>query len=415
MSFNPAPATTLSIGEINSLVAAQVSVLQDKIAQTAAISMPFLNAMEGGTLDVNGQGHEWRTLVQDRAVLNDSLVAPTFTDSRQTCGTLPDPDEVGATEFVTLLERHVGRGPTVCLRQARHSVLNSYNAAATALAREISLKKNNDVRNQLVLRSGIKYVADSTNSFYNNLTGDMNVVGTQFNGNLPNAPVSFKTLKRLAIAMKEDLSVEQFGAGTSAYFLVIMGAEAVEQIRNEATVENAVFAQTSGGYTEGLDAITGYSFTDIQHRGLRMGIDQEPIRFNVVDANGFPVPIEPTIRVSSSYGFKARKNPAWLEAKYEVGFMIGQNHFRYLTPKAYIGEGSNWRFAPQMVAGELEWMNIRDNSANVFGDNGFHIYQIERAIEAIQPHAVLPFIYQRCPLDQGLELCETLESESDID
>ncbi len=180
-------------------------------------------------------------------------------------------------------------------------------------------------------------------------------------------------------------------------------------LRNEAGVKADLLALTTGNVTAVQDVLQKYAFIDLPYRGIKLAIDQQPLRFNTVDANGNPVYIEPLIRTVTDYGVENLSNPAWQAARYEVGFLVSKGSFRRLVPERFVGEGS-FRFEPQFVMGELQWTNFRDNVCNVWGDFGYHIYQIVRAFQARRPHGVIPVAYKRCSQDLGLsdQTCGTL-------
>jgi hypothetical protein len=85
--------------------------------------------------------------------------------------------------------------------------------------------------------------------------------------------------------------------------------------------------------------------------------------------------------------------------------------FKRLVPEKYVGEGS-FKFAPQMHMGELEWHYIKDNDCNIWGDYGWHIYQISRAYQPQRPHHIIPILYKRCKADLGLDECTVTSCES---
>jgi hypothetical protein len=62
--------------------------------------------------------------------------------------------------------------------------------------------------------------------------------------------------------------------------------------------------------------------------------------------------------------------------------------------------------------GELEWHYQIDNDCNVYGDFGWHKYQIIRAYKPIRPQFVVPILYRRCTADLGLPDCAVPSSSS---
>jgi hypothetical protein len=187
--------------------------------------------------------------------------------------------------------------------------------------------------------------------------------------------------------MSTVIGAERFGSGMQSHFLVLAGDELIERIRNDEKVEKSILAQTQGGYADGVNSIYNYLWLDIQNRGLRFGLDMQPMRFNYLDALGQPILIEPEYQVTSDYGVDSRPNPDWSSARYEIGFIIGKDAFEYITPSAYTGE-DKWKWAPQFTIGQLQWHNVKDMGCNFKGDIGFHWYEIVRAINPVKPRYV---------------------------
>lgn len=390
----------------------QASLIQEEIMQDVAYLSPFMNTIKGETVDLNFQGPLIRTLVANRVSPGWSRTAPVFTDSRNICGTTDNPDRYGQTEYETKVESLTGESEPICIREHKHVVRNSLNAIVESMKESIVELKNVDVRNQYLRRSGCKFVANSTLGFAG-FRGARKAVGTEFVPLLPNSPMTFKALIRIQQELSEVLGVKKFGAGAAAHYKVIAGVTQIEQFRNEAQIENAILAQTQGGFDVGNKQVQMYSWTEIQHRGIQMAIDQQPLRFNEIDGDGWPIFIDPEISVDGDSGKDSITNPAWSTAEYEVGFIMGDQGFKYLTPTRFNGEGIvQWPNAPQFSMGELEFVNIRDNQCNRRGDFGYFLYEVARAIQTWNPHAICPFTYKRCELDLGFESCPSIDSEA---
>jgi hypothetical protein len=174
-------------------------------------------------------------------------------------------------------------------------------------------------------------------------------------------------------------------------------------------VLNAMIALTTGGYKLGENTLTAYSFeTSPAYKGIAFGVDQRPLRASGFNADGTLALIDPvtTVTNATKNTAYARPNQAWLDADYEVGFLIADGSFERLVPEKYIGEGS-FRFAPQLHMGELEWHYQIDNDCNVWGDYGWHKYQITRAYRPLRPQHIVPILYKRCEADLGLTDCTT--------
>ncbi len=400
-------APSVAVADYNEGIASQNPMLRNEIIRFIAINDPYANVLDGGTTQSNA-GDTIRTLVTNRLVTNQSLVQPVFADALTVCGTVGNAAEFGQTEFITKLENLRGKGPTICVKQARNSVIESFNIAAQNLKDAIRSVMSADTRNQLLVKSGVKAVLKSgATELGQVLTGGYNQVAVPFLGGLPTSPVSHKFLVALSNYMRDNLSPEFFGDGAGQFFVFISSSDMTEALRNQAGLKQELLAFVTGNDKGVGDALKKYAFIDYPYRGIKLAIDQQPLRFNTVNAQGFPNLIEPLKRTVTDFGVDNETNPAWVSAQYEVGFLVSKGTFRRLVPERYVGEGS-FKWDPQFVMGELEWRNTIDNVNNVWGDFGYHVYQVERAIQARRPHAVIPILYKRCAQDLGLDVCTSL-------
>lgn len=391
-------------GDYSVGIASQVSPLRNELIRYVALNNPYANLVEGGSTP-NNMGEEIRTLVTNRMVTNQSLVLPAFNPTIEQCGIKGPVAEFGQTVFTTKLETMRGRGPVICVNQARYSVLESYRIAEQNLKDAINAISAADIRAQLLALSGVKAVLYSGASNLGQiLTGGYNEVAVPFKGGLPTSPVSHKFLVALSNYMRDNLSPEYFGDGAGQFVVFISSSEQTEVLRNEAGLKQELLAFVTGNDKGVGDALKKYAFIDYPYRGIKLAIDQQPIRFNTVNGAGFPIGIEPLIRTTADYGAENATNPAWVTAQYEVGFLVSKGAFKRLVPERYVGEGS-MKFDAQFVMGELNWHYKIDNECNEYGDFGWHNYQIVRAFQARRPHGVIPVLYKRCAQDLGLSAC----------
>lgn len=401
-----APPPCVDATLITSLVMEQIPQFSDKINYYITLNSPFANVVEGDTFDSN-QGDDILNLVTNRVAPGHSLVRPVFTDRSAACGLLPEQDAIGQTSFTTKIQILRGRGPDVCVHQAVAAVKNSYLLAEKSLSENLNYLVNVDIRAQLHDLSGVKFVANSNYQFEDLVSGGMNVVGANYMGELPDSPMSVLALERIVQHMDDELKLGKYGAGANAHYRVITGRAQNSYFRNELSTAGSsspvLFGTLQGGFKVGLDTLWGYAWQDVTYRGFSLGIDWEPLRFNCLDADGNPIFIEPVIKTAGDAGYNGIRNPEYSVAKNEVGFIVAPNSFTRVVPRTYTGEGS-FKFLPQMVAGKLEWFYSRDCN-NQFGDYGYHLYQIQRAYKAEQPHGVIPFTYQRCAGGLGLTPC----------
>lgn len=393
----------ISLAAVQNFAAKDVNRIIGQIGRVLARKSPYINSIDGGTLP--NVSDVVRSVVQEMAVPAASLASPTFANDTTLCGVGATPDQVGSTEYQFQLQTLRGAGPRVCVKTSRTAFKGSYLQAQISLEKTILQLINADIRYQYLIQSGIKYVSNSTRTFTQNLTGDMQAINTKFaTGILPDSPMNFKTLYRIGTFLREEMLAEPFGSKDGEFFQVMASADQIEAFRNDADVKEDLVALTTGSFKLGEDSIRGYQF--FGYRGFAFGIDQQPLRASGYNGSGDLVLINPITSTAVTNGFAQRRNPAWVAAEYEVMFVIAGEAFKRLVPETYTGEGT-FRFAPQLAMGELEWTYFRDNDCNLYGDFGQHIYQISRAIQPIRPQNVCAILYKRCPYD-GMPLpCST--------
>lgn len=389
----------ISLSAVQDFAAKDVNRIVGQVAKVLARKSPYINILKGGTIP--NVSDVVRSVVQERAVLASSLAAPQFTNDVALCGTGAEADETGSTEYQYQLQSLRGRGPRVCIKTSRTAFKDAYLTAQGSLEKAILQLTNSDIRYTIMRRSGVKFLAKKGATFDNLVSGESQQIDTPFADGLPDSPMNFQSLYRLGTLAREDLLVEPFSTSQGDYFNVIAGIDQIENFRNDADVKEDLISLTTGSYKLGEASIAGYQFQG--YRGFAFGVDSQPLRFATM-TEGMPDLIEPEVGVSVTNGRGARRNSAWVNAPYEIGFLIGGDSFSRLTPESYTGEGT-FRFAPQLHMGELEWVAQRDNDCNLFLDYGQHIYQISRAYRPIRPHAVIPFAYKRCQFNTGFEPC----------
>lgn len=403
-------ADCLTPATISDIAQKDTNRLVGSVAKTLAANSPFISLLQGGTFE-SGISDTVRSSIQQQAAPGDSLAIPTFVASTALCGTHGTQEKTGTIDLTYTLEGKRGKGPRVCVKKGYSAFKTSYLSAEDSLTKLITQYINADIRAQLYLRSASKFTAAGGYNFEDLFVGGTEAdVGVQFaSAILPTGPMSFKALHALARYAKEALFAEFFtGDGKGQPFAkVIAGSDQVELFRAE--VNPSLVALTTGQYKLGEEGLTGYSFeTSPAYRGLAFAVDQRPLRANGLDGDGDLDVINPVELVTDggTNTAYARANPDWLNAKYELGFLVFEGTFERQVPEKYIGEGS-FKFSPQLHMGELEWHYKLDNDCNAWGDYGFHKYQIERAYRPIRPQHVVPFWYARCRADLGLAECDS--------
>lgn len=387
--------------------------LLGQIAKALAINSPFVNVLDGGVLP-SGVSDVVRSVIQEQALAGDSLVNPTFTNTSaitDTSSPVLSSETTATTEYTYRLQTKRGKGPKIPVKGAYAAYKGSYLMAEDALKKLITQYYNADVRWNLLSQSGVKYVAadPALYTFSQAITGGESQISVAFAA-IPAASIaqlSFKALHKIARYMSEVLLVEKWpdrnGEGSYRF---IGGSDIIEAMRNESGVKEVLIALTTGGFKFGEQSLTSYQWEhSVSYRGITMGIDQRPLRANVITpGTHFPVFIEPQVSVATTTGNAARTNPAWVSAILEVAFLIGKGSFERLVPERFTGEGS-FKFSPQLALGELQWHYVIDNDCNQFGDFGWHLYEITRAYRPVRPANVVPILFQRCPQDTGVLSC----------
>jgi hypothetical protein len=382
------------------------------VAKSLAANSPYINIIRGGTFP-SGVSDEIRSVVQMPAAPGDSLALPEFLCDTDMCGTLGDQDLVDTISYLLRLESKRGQGPKVCVKKGYAAFKGSYATSEDALRKLIVQYINADIRAQLYVRGGSKFVAANGYTFSSLFTGGTETdLGVKFQQVLPTGPMTFKALQYLARHMREEMFADWFSADKGMpHYRVIAEADQIEYFRNESGVLQNMSFLTTGGYKMGETALTAYSFeSSPAYRGLAFGVDQRPLRATGFNEDGTLALVNPvTIVANPARGTAyAKTNSAWRTAPYGVGTLIADSSFERLVPERYVGEGS-FRFAPQLVMGELDWHYVIDNRCNQYGDYGWHKYQITRAYKPIRPHWIVNFLYQRPQADLGLV---TLEEDS---
>lgn len=378
------------------------------IAKTLAANAPFVNVISGGVFP-SGTSDSQRSVVQMQAAPGDSLAIPTFFCDTELCGNLGVRDLTDTIDFNVRLESFRGRGPNVCVKKGYSAFKSSYVMAEDSLRKLITQYINADIRAQLYLRSASKFTANANYDFTSLFTGGSETdLGVKFAPLLPTGPMTFKALHYIARYMKEVLFAEWFSTDKGMpHFRFIGSSDQVEYFRSEVGVQNIMVALTSGGYKLGETTLTAYSFEQSPaYRGIAFGVDQRPLRATGFKADGTLNLVDPVTIVSNpaKNTAYAKPNQAWLDADYEVGFLIADGSFERQVPERYVGEGS-FKFAPQLHMGELDWHYQIDNSCNQWGDYGWHKYQISRAYKPIRPQWIVPILHKRCKADLGLVDC----------
>lgn len=404
-------ADCFPIQDITDFAARNKDVITGNIAKVLIRKSPYINSMKSGTIP--NDSNVIRVVTQERAAMAASLVRPNFVPDISMCRAGGGKDRVGSTEYTIELESLRGEGPDICVKLARTAFRETYLNMQEALTNGIVQVINSDIRVNYNDRSGIKYVVRSGFGFETNLTGEQQAVDTPYVSAVPDSPLSVKLLLRLRDFLEQDMLADphemEDGGGV---FKFIGSSTVIEKMRNELNVQNDVRSLTNGSFKMGEKAITGYKWMG-PYRGLVFGVDPQPLRFSLLNADGQPDFIEPEVAEDVTNGVGSRRNPLWVNASYEVGFLMGADHFERWVPNTYKGEGK-MKFNPMGYNGELTWHYVIDNDCNKFGDVGRFIYEISRAYRPKRPHAVVAIAFKRCNDDLDLTPCSFYSASNSL-
>jgi hypothetical protein len=417
--ITPLQATRFFDVEIDAVdfASRDLNILVGDVQRSTARKSPYADTIEGGTLE--NASETVRTAVQRQVMPAADMVFPAFTSIPDACGKVGGEDQVGFTEYFITPGNYRGRGPKICVKGTRTGFAQEYPVAVEGLKRNIVLLTNADIRANYILNSGCKAVAKDPGNFIACFAGDEYLVQQPFPASIPDAPLSFSGLSFIGRHMREALNVEPFDNPQSDHGMMkwVGSADSIELFRDELNIRADVAALTTGGYRVGQETIQGYTWEGPYH-GIAFGIDPDPVRasgftivsvvFNGVTQNTIqPTYVQPWIRQQvSSGGFCAVRNPKWINADFELGFLFARRPFKRLVPASYRVEG--FPFAPQIANGGLEFRQLIDRGTMTLGDYGQHFYEIERAYQPVMPHAVCPIFYARCAPSLDFTKCTTL-------
>lgn len=374
----------------------QNSLIRLAFVEHIAYNDPYSNIVAQETFQ-SGYGEQQIYSAIPRTAMNQSLTAPEFTNFSESCQLTPPVARWGAYQYTSTPGVLQGQSQPICVRQQYFVVEKELTQAVDMLKKGITAVISADIRSNLLNLSGMKFVVPAPGGVpESGLSGSEWAVSTNFNGNFPGDRMTFQYAKWLRDYIAYNFTPTMFGKGMDAHAIYITSYELNDALRTDAPVNNTLTASTTGGYADGHEGLWRYAFIDSNFRGLKFAIDPVPLRFNGLDANGNPVLIEPYLQVATnSTGLTWKANPAWVNAAYEVSFMIfSKSAFARLTPENYSGEdGAKWPTG--MFGGELKWVNPLE-SCNPWQDFGWFQYRIVRAVQPWAPHFVCACISKRC-------------------
>lgn len=380
-----------------------------KINQGLVQRSVWTNVLKGSTFPT-GMGDTLRTVVQLPSFSPINYQNPALTDFTAICGERGHQTKHSTVEYTTKLQTLRGRGPDVCVNQGFGAFKGYMEAATTMLANDIRLIRDSIDRAQVYTIAGTKYVCDASVGFTARINGGTELdAGVVLAANtLPDASISFNGLRTLVAYVKENLfadpytlKVDGVSGGYDHFALFIGSQEVIDNFRRETAVQTEINALATGGFKLAEKAITGLNFqTAGAWKGIAMKADQFPLRFNAIAA-GVPTFLNPFVEVVDDAGAlrsHRKTNPTWLTATHEVAFLMFDNAIERLVPERYTGDGTA-KFDVRLGNGQIEWHYAKDNMTNLWGDFGFHKYELTQAYRPIRPHHCVAILYKRCAVE----------------
>ena len=383
--------------------------LYGPIARNLMTQVPYISVLKSGTFPAS-VASTLLSVAQGRPYLQTSLANPTFNSMLNLCGSCSlNVDQNGTNQYSYIAEINQGMSDKICLNQGFSAFLGSLTAQLEAYQTGVTELINSDVRWQLFLRSGVKWVVRTGTDVTSQIAGGEYAIDTPVPAVQSNAELTFGALQAANRYMRSALRAKPFGSGANAHARFIGSPDILDFLRNDlggaagpGGANIVPLGQVAaGGNKMAQDALTGYMFEPL-YRGIQLGEDPIPLRLNWNGA-GYD-PVDPNVSQSATVGTVSVVSQAWLNASHEVAFLFYDGSFERQVPAPFTGEGKI-KFQRQLFGGEIQFMNHPDMSTNMFGDYGVMAYRIGRALRPIYPWFVLPIIYKRCKEDGHLTTC----------
>lgn len=414
------PSCTLDAGEVSQLVTAQNPKIYLEILQKVNTESPWSQIIPSSPTEAN-MGDTIESVVTPRSVTNQDQVEPAFTNFTSSgCTLVGEQSQMGNIRFSTQLEILRGETEYICLFANWDTVYGALAQSIQALKSEITYLYDTDTKSKLVRYSGLKASVQEGIKPSASTEGGEWQVTVAFPAALPTANITFAWTKALLNYLTEVFEVQMYGMGADAHAKLIASASVLDAFRNEigaAGPNTSLIAGTQGGYNDAKKALWDFLWMESNFRGLKFAKDRYPLRYNNVDAQGYPIWIAPRVKVAVSStntgtGYRLAPNATWANALYEVAVLVFQDSFRRRVPQQFVGQGEI-KYPSQNFGGDLQWSFLKDQ-CNKWGDKGQFLYQIARAFQvgANGAHSIIPIAFKRCPEDYGLSTCSSQVANS---
>lgn len=391
----------VEIGEANDFLAQDANRISGRIARSLAINSPWMNVLETGTFSA-GLSAVQRSVVQEAVAPALSQCNPQWASFQ--CSLPPQTVCYGSTEYSYSPEQYFEKSCPFCLQTSFSAFRNSIKMVEMSYTDHITTLWNSWIRAKIFSLSATKVMADSTATSFGQLVSSG--LSTNFvTGRVPNSPLTFKFLKFLMNYLTHNLLAGQqfqWGSGAGSVFRLITDQQTADNFRNDDAIRADLRYIAAGG--SGKEALLKYAWLG-PYQGAEIGIDQSIIRVSGVNTTtGEVCCVEPFAEAAATNGTKRVINQAWVNAPYQISFLMAKGTFIREIPEEYLGEGMT-KFERQNWGGKLTWHNVKDNCDNIQGNKGFHYWNLAAAFRPERPEFAIPILHTRCLDDLGLVSC----------
>lgn len=392
----------IDIGEANDFLTKDANRVSGRIARSLAINSPWINVLETGTFSA-GLSDTQRSVVQEAIAPALSQCDPQWASFQ--CSLPPQTVCYGSTEYQYSPQQYFEKSCPLCLQTSFSAFRNSIKMVEMSYTDHIQTLWNSWIRAQVFRLSATKVVADSTATSFGQIVSSG--LSTNFAaGRTPDSPLTFKFLKFIANYLTHNLlagSEFKWNQGALGGFRLITDQQTIDNFRDESGVRLDLRAIAAGCCDKGVNMLGSYSWLG-PWQGIEFGVDQSIIRVSGVRADGTVCCVEPFASQAATLGTKRVINEDWINAPYQISFLMAKGSFVREIPEEFLGEGLT-RFERQNWGGKLTWHNVKDNCDNITGNKGFHYWQLAAAFRPERPEFAIPILHTRCVDDMGLVSC----------
>jgi hypothetical protein len=265
-------------------------------------------------------------------------------------------------------------------------------------------------RDQYIIQSQNKMVlVDGVGGAYPTKTNGTSV--TDFPLIQATSPVSQKVLDEIRFNLIRNGADQSDGERKGSYgmqdgqpvFAVVMSGEAQQGIfQNGSTIYQSSRINQDLRYAQPSKLLQAYG-VDRSYAGWFHLIDNKAPRYNWVNGQYVRVPFY--VDADATNGTKQNVNPDYLTATYELVIVFLPTVMTRLIPKEFSAAGSGANFVPWNFMGAVQWLNIRDNECNPWGNKGYWGAWLAAGYMPNQVENGYAIMTKRCQGNQELITC----------